>query len=344
MPCLEHHTRGSTGIVLMGLATAPAIAGEQRSPNIGDEFLGKANGLRYASDSNAFNPLNNDFASVDVGCGPSAWHQLGGGAGTFGQTSATYVDSARGVDFGDGNDDGDDGVYASGHGPKGGTVTAYSICRKGAGLKPGHKEIPDGSGAERTGTIRCTGANRRVSSGSAFISTSESPANSSYPTDGPDKGRVPDDGWRGRVVGFGGRTRRLQHVQRLHPRATHVRASEAQTVPGGKTRAKAAGCANSQQVVGGGVKVSGAIAQARLLESVPIDDGDPGALPDDGWRGAVFNDTGAAKKLSVTPSAGAKGSRASSSSGRRGSGPLHPSGAGILRTCVPVDLADVTRS
>ena len=45
--------------------------------------------------------------------------------------------------------------------------------------------------------------------------------------------------------------------------------------------------------------MSGAIAQARLLASVPVDDGDPGALPDDGWRGAAFNDTGTAKKLSV---------------------------------------------
>jgi hypothetical protein len=289
----------ATGIVLMGLATAPAIAGEQQDPNISDEFLGKANGLRYASDTNAFNPLNNDFASVDVGCGPSAWHQLGGGAGTFGETSATYVDSARGVDFGDSNDDFDDGVYASGHGPKGGTVTAYSICRRGAGLKYGHKEIPDGSGAARTGTIRCSGANRRVSSGSAFVSTSESPTNSSYPIDGPDKGRVPDDGWKGRVVdsagGPGGFS--MYSVCTREP-LTYVRARR-KVVPGGEVRRKTAGCANSQQVVGGGVKVSGAIAQARLLASVPVDDGDPGALLDDGWQGAVFNDIGPAKKLSV---------------------------------------------
>jgi hypothetical protein len=289
----------ATGIVLVGLATAPAIAGEQQDPNIGDEFLGKANGLRYASDANAFNPLNNDFASVDVGCGPSAWHQLGGGVGTFGETSATYAASGRGVDFGDTGDDVDDGVYASGYGPKGGTVTGYSICRRGAGLEYERKEMPDGAGAGRTGTIRCTGANRRVSSGSAFISTSGSSTNSSYPIDGPDKGRVPDDGWKGRVVDTaGGPGGFSMYSVCTRDSLNYVRARR-RMVPTGTARNKTAACANSQQVVGGGVKVSGAIAQARLLESVPVDDGDAGVVPDDGWRGAVFNAGGPAKRLSV---------------------------------------------
>ena len=298
---------GGRSVIAFGLAAGLALvfgavsqAGMQADPNISDEPQGKSGGLRYSSDSNAFDPLNFGFASVDSGCGPPSWHRLGGGSSTFGDPAESYLQSGRPVDFGDVDDDPDEGFGASGIGLKGGTVTAYSICRKGGGIKYVRKEIADGTSAGRTAIVRCGGPRLRVTSGTFGISPAASWTNSSHPLDGADNGKVPDDGWQGRVRdGAGGPGGFTAYATCTRSDRLGYEKTKPVSIAEDSSRKRSAHCANDQQVVGGGVKISGPIIEARLIANEPRDDGDPGSVPDDGWRGGAANIAGGSKQLTV---------------------------------------------
>jgi hypothetical protein len=52
-------------------------------------------------------------------------------------------------------------------------------------------------------------------------------------------------------------------------------------------------------VIGGGGRLSGAISDAHLSASLPVDRSDSDKVPDDGWKVTGSNDTGAKKNLTA---------------------------------------------
>jgi hypothetical protein len=69
------------------------------------------------------------------------------------------------------------------------------------------------------------------------------------------------------------------------------------TVVAGASTQRNVPCRNEEHVVGGGARLSGLADEARLVSSVPYDDGDTDLMPDDGWRVRADNVAGADKEL-----------------------------------------------
>lgn len=69
---------------------------------------------------------------------------------------------------------------------------------------------------------------------------------------------------------------------------------------GGKSQNGAlALCAKREHVVGGGVSGPGAQSDVVVVGSQPVDSGDGGDAPDDGWYGFVENDAAQARSFQV---------------------------------------------
>lgn len=288
--------------VLLGLGIAlvvpaQALGGEQLDPNLGDEVLGKAGGVRYASDSTAF--AMSGYGPVDVGCGGPRWHLLGGGTRAVGPFSQAWLSSNRPLDYDDVDLAGDDGWAAAGYGPPGTDgLTGFSACVRDRTVRYRWVEIADDPSADRIATIGCGGDRWHVVSGGVTIAPSESWTHSSYPVDGEDEDRAPEDIWTARVYdsvgGTGGFT-----VYTVCVKGTDLRYVKRAvvTVAAGASVERSAPCRNDEHAVGGGVRLGGPADEARLVSSVPYDDGDADLLPDDGWRIKADNLSGAGKEL-----------------------------------------------
>ena len=65
--------------------------------------------------------------------------------------------------------------------------------------------------------------------------------------------------------------------------------SESETQPTNTQQLVEAKCPNSKSATGGGVYSTGTLNEQGINSSFPIDDGDSGGAPDDGWAGWVDN-------------------------------------------------------
>lgn len=271
--------------VFMLLVPGYALGGEQLDPNLGDEVLGKAGSVRYASDSATFDATSG-FGQVDVGCGGPRWHLLGGGTRALGPFAQAWLAANRPLDFDDLDLAGDDGWYAGGYGPVGADeLIGYTACARDRTIRYRWVDVADSATADRTGTIDCGGERWHLASGSAFIATSGSWTQSSYPADGDDEDRTPDDVWTGRVYdsigGIGGFS-----MYAVCVKGTDLRYAKRSpvTIAAGSSSERNVPCRNDEHVVGGGARLSGPADQGRLVASVPYDDGDADLAPDDGWQ------------------------------------------------------------
>ena len=148
--------------------------------------------------------------------------------------------------------------------------------------------VPPSASAERTASAACA-PGKALAGGGAFIATSDSFINSSYPSGaGTWRTRIYDT-----VGGLGGmsvhavcRNRRGVAIKRARKR-----------VPPGTARSATARCPRARHVSGGGGALSGPIADGHLAASTPVDGGDRDRVPDDGWRVTAHNDAGGAKTL-----------------------------------------------
>lgn len=288
--------------VLLALALAlvvpaQALGGEQLDPNLGDEVLGKAGGVRYASDSTPY--AMSGYGEVDVGCGGTRWHLLGGGTRADGPFAQAWLGSNRPLDHDDVDLAGDDGWKGAGYGPASADgLTGYSACVRDRAVRYRRVEVADDATADRTGTIDCGGDRWHLVSGSATIAPSGSWTHSSYPVDGDDPDRAPDDIWTARVYdavdGIGGFAAYAVCVKGTDVR--YVKPAVV-TIAAGASVRRSAPCRNDEHVVGGGARLSGPAEEARLVASVPYDDGDADVAPDDGWRVEADNLAGDGKAL-----------------------------------------------
>ena len=285
------------GLVL-GLG-ASALGGEPIDPNLDDTVLGSAGGFRYASDADPYNPSNSGYAFPRAGCGGPAYHATGGGAALSGPLEKRRLSASRPLDFGDDDPDFDDGWDASGHGGPGGSITAFAVCARFESLRYVRQDVPDSPTGIRAAKVPCPDG-RHVLGGGIFIATSESFVNSTYPYDGADRDRKPDDGWAGRVLdtigGFGGME--AYAICKGGPLPTYRKAAasgvEENSAAGPKAR-----CPRAEHVSGGGVRISGPGNRGAVTGTMPLDRGDAGNAPDDAWRGSGLNLSGTPKRVTA---------------------------------------------
>jgi hypothetical protein len=288
-------------LVPLGAAAAlaaSALAGEPMDPNPGDIKLGKAGGLRYAKDPAPFDPGNSNAAQAYSGCGADAWQIAGGGATLggpiadreFGVTRPANAPLLTTKDAWD----------ASGIGTEGEQLATYSVCRREGSFHYFTESVKSGSESLRMGTVGC-GPDQRwhVVSGGAIIATSHSHLISSFPFDSPvsDDDERPDDGWTVFVddsIGGGGGMSVYVVCMKGQGIGYESRKRNVDADSGG---AITAGCPNARHVVGGGWLASPSKTSVRGAGTNPVDDGDAGTVPDDGWRSAVFNSSGSSKGL-----------------------------------------------
>jgi hypothetical protein len=172
-------------------------------------------------------------------------------------------------------------------------LTTYGVCLRTDRVVEEDAtewELQEGQHA-KTLSGSCPGG-RVVSGGVTYFGAepSDFTLNSSWPVDdGSDADLVPDDGWSGRVhyTGHGEESVSvyLVCIVGAHPAYTKHWVD----VPPGTTVRTRAFCPPGRPVLGGGVRVNGAAGATHVVSSRPLDSKDPGAVPDDGWLGAVTN-------------------------------------------------------
>jgi hypothetical protein len=279
-------------VVLTVGGAVPVSAGTTPDPNTGDTVLGKVGGLRYAMDSSAYD-AGSHFGNTAVGCGGPAWQVIGGGSNGGGATNASWQVDDRPTQYPDTGGAPDDGWDLAGYGPASAHLTGFSICIRGAHLRYRSETVPDSSSGLRTASIACGGAAWHVAAGGAFIATSGSWINSSFPLDNADPNTTQDDGWTGRVYdtagGFGGMSVEAICARGLTLR--YVRRAPVRLVAG-QTVSRRVACKPSEHVVGGGARVSGHADRARVAGTFPYDGPDAGSIPDDGWQSRIHATSG----------------------------------------------------
>jgi hypothetical protein len=286
--------------VLLGLATlgGSALAGTY-TPTPGDERAGRAakGKLEYRKDvaiAGSPAPMGGD----DVVCSGQDYKVIGGGLQTAGSPSTTQLDDTRPTGFGDGDAVPDDGWHADLTVDSNANAVTYAICRRGVGLRYLHAQLPATlEGGVRSASLDCGGGGYHVVSGGAASGPSGTFLNSSYPYDGDDRNRAPDDGWAMTLFDpVGGiddvyaickRGKKIDYVKRVRRK-----------VKAGEFAAARVRCDKRLHAVGGGLRLTGDGDEAHAVSTSPIDRlKERGLAPDDGWRSVGFNASGSAKKL-----------------------------------------------
>jgi hypothetical protein len=289
-------------LVTLVLALEPPIsatAGVPVDPNLGDTVLGTAGGVRYASEATVYDAMSS-YGEVYIGCGGARWHLIGGGSVAGGPAAQSWEVASHPYDFDDADMMGDDGWQVGAYGPPTSEVTGFSICVRGGELTYPFRSLPASPTGLRSASVGCGGARWRATTGSAFVATSGSWTQSSFPIDKGDAGATPDDGWKGVVydaIGGGG-VFNMYAVCAAGVALSYVRGAPTSLAAGNAMSRKVA-CAASEHAVGGGVRTSGPADGARLVSSFPYDGPDADDVPDDGWQTRAYAISGADK--TVTP-------------------------------------------
>ena len=280
------------------LWSGQALAGSEPDPDTGDNNLGTAGGLRYSVDSEALNLDNHGYARAVAGCGPDDWHVVGGGEKISGPSAKHRMPSSTTpYDWYDGDAVPEDGFSASGYGESEGKLKSFAICRAEPVPDYPGGTVPDSPGSVRSFQQDCDPGDK-VLGGGGLIGTSESFQSKSFPVDGADSNDKADDAWAIRVYdtvgGIGGMTLRA-----ICDDADPAYRDETDKAAKHDSAGATANCPAGTHVAGGGAAMNGPGEKVHLAGSYPIDDGDSGSHPDDGWKASAFNGTSDQHKLTA---------------------------------------------
>lgn len=282
-----------------GVALAGAF-----NPAPGDTVIGETGGLKYEKDPAQFDMPVPFHGQSAIACG-RRWHATGGGGRLKGPVSEVRLqetqprDVAAGLPSGDGNDEPDDAWSVAGRGHED-KLIAYGICSREGDLRYRTKAAPDDSIPSRSAKVGCGGPKWHVLGGGAIIAPNNSWIASSHPFDGNDPGKKPDDGWAVKAndtaMGMGALV--VSAICRRGKAPDYERRKV--EFEAGESAGPVARCEGGSHVTGGGVRVSGPANRIRVVRTYPIDGGDSGKLPDDGWKGVAYNDSGVPPKTVVS--------------------------------------------
>ena len=189
-------------------------------------------------------------------------------------------------------------------------LTAGSVALAGSTVSEGSIPLGDDSGLEYRSAVfvnadaadyavaTCPGE-RVVTGGGAFASGASSEARliDLGPYAHQDASASDRQAWTSELVNDAGSSKDLTSYAicarpRGIARKTKIRTAQASAAI---VTAKAS-CPNAASVLGGGLS-NQSYVDARILASMPFDDGDKGSKPDDGWRARTF--LGASRELQV---------------------------------------------
>jgi hypothetical protein len=123
--------------------------------------------------------------------------------------------------------------------------------------------------------------------------------NTTYPIDLADGDSIPDDGWRDYMLyGGGSSSSFLVDVacgEDVPDYRSKVRDLDVAATDGVKGKVMC----HSGHVTGGGALISGAVDEAYIVASYPVDGNDHDRAPDDGWKVFALNSEGADKTLTT---------------------------------------------
>ena len=288
--------RPGMGIVTLGavcaLVAVPPVASAGGAPPPPDRVF-REGGLKYAKTRVA----PSDVATgIEVPCG-KRWRAVGGGADLVGATfpPAVYLLESQPFDLapfegGDADTNPDDGwgVFLREDAGPDLKLDAWAICAKRGGLR--YRSATEDIAMNAGSSVNASCGGRQLLGGGFFVvPVLVTEASVSTPYDGGDRGARRDDGWT--VHGF-------NHTAPSALVGAHAICSRAgalsyprKTTPvtsNPTTRSPRVRCKGGAHVTAGG----GSVGSGHIVESHPVDSGDRGRAPDDGWRATLFAGTG----------------------------------------------------
>jgi hypothetical protein len=291
----------AVSLVLIVALGTPAAAGGPVDPVGGETKLGTTAGLRYLRESltvGSSGGWSNPYEGAEISCGghSSPWHPASGGSKVSGSADANTISGQRSLDL--------DAAFESPDNAKpddfwevvvrsvvGRTLTGVAICSRST-FRYRTVEAQSGTSTNRGGSAHCP-STHRVVGGGAFIATTNSFVNSSFPTT--------KNSWRSRIYdsvgGAGGMYTQVVCLRKPHKVVR--KGAHKSGITAGSAATVTARCPKGRHVIGGGGRWSGSIDRAWLATSLPIDARDSDSVPDDGWRVTGYNSAGGNKTLTA---------------------------------------------
>lgn len=261
------------------LVLAGALAAAFATVALGDETEGTEGGVVYRFDSAAIGPPQS--VVIDVSC-PGRKHASGSGFGTV-STTAGPLNRSLPIDRGDRDRQPDDGWIVTRTDEPGapvGTSFVHVMCdSKQRAYQSAVRRIADG--AAKTVKARC-GRSQHVSGGGAVLlgAPIHGEIESTYPFDGGDRGRKPDDGWAIRASNLDHQPQRLKVVAVCASAGLKYR-SESAPLLGGGYHGISPECGD-QHLIGMGARIRSSSESSRLENLDPVDGvSDSDSAPDD---------------------------------------------------------------
>jgi hypothetical protein len=276
--------------VAAGAALTPSMAFAQ------DTELGTVGGLTYIRDQTPF-ILPPAASDLEIAQCPDGTQLVGGATEISGQGTDAHLNGLFPTTT-DGDAGGFGGFFWAASGDAKVMFADATCATSGpkAAFRPRTGETESAPDAVSV-KAKCK-RGESVSGGGAFVSPpiSEAFVNSSYPIDGRDKGRKPDDGWAARVQNRAGLGKSVTTYAICSRRSFVYQRSE-NTVPADADVGFIPICRGRRHLVSGGAKIGGSAGDTVLRGIGPFDsllngDGSPDndAAPDDGFDLAVGND------------------------------------------------------
>jgi hypothetical protein len=263
-------------LVLLGTA-ATASAGTD---------LGSSGGVSYVSNFSGVTPPGS--ALVDVSC-PADKQPTGGGFGysSFGMTAWSFpLGSAWRVQT---------------HVQSGGMedITALVMC-KGGKLRVRRRDLSAKAGKAKAAKAACPGRTHVVGGGGFIQAVGSGHLNSSHPYDGPDRDRVPDDGWRVRAYNGAASSREMRVVAVCQKGTPRYRTGTYDSLPPSASAPAIADCPGAAPLMGAGIRLSGPAATGIPRAIRPLDTDDSDTVPDDRVLANAYNDSSATEPKAIT--------------------------------------------
>lgn len=269
------------------LCRGRGLSGALASPAVAvDTLLGEVDGVAYWKDSTAVSPPGN--GNLSVSCPPGTKVSGGGWgqSGLSGEMNDSFPLS-------------NDGWAANVLFDPSGTLDVYAICNGGArSFVDAERQLE--AGKTQKLKVKCPGGKHLMGGGAViFGAIADARLNSSYPYDSKDQGSKPDDGWRARGVNLSGDDFTFQVFAICASKQFTYRSEKTNLGPS-TSSGLSPFCPNSEQVLSGGVRLSGPGPEGVVHALLPIDGGDGNTVPDDGFLANGHNLLGASGPKTLT--------------------------------------------